>query len=45
MVRPNRVLPATMTQPLRPFRFPAFRKLAVYRRYGGRMLRSMLGSG
>lgn len=43
--RPNRALPATMTQPLRPFPFPAIRKLAIYRRYGGRMLRSMLGIG
>ena len=40
--RPNRSLPATMTQPLRSFPFPAFRKLALYRRYGGGMLRSML---
>ncbi len=43
--RSNRALPATMTRPLRPFPFPAFRKLAIYRRFGGSMLRSMLGSG
>ena len=43
--RSNRALPATMTQPLRPFPFPAFRKLAIYRRFGGGMLRNMLANG
>jgi glycine/D-amino acid oxidase-like deaminating enzyme len=43
--RHNRAIPATMTQPLRPFPIPALRKMRIYRRYGGRMLRTMLGMG
>lgn len=41
--RHNRAIPATMTQPLKPFPVPALRKWRIYRRYGGRMMRSMLG--
>tara|TARA_Y100001934_G_scaffold141301_1_gene170197 strand:- start:2123 stop:3472 length:1350 start_codon:yes stop_codon:yes gene_type:complete len=39
----NRNIPATMTQPLKPFPIPALRKFRIYRRYGGRMLRTLLG--
>ncbi|MBT5433163.1 MAG: FAD-binding oxidoreductase [Rhodospirillaceae bacterium] len=43
--RANRAIPATMTQPLRPFALPALRKFHVYKRYGLRMARNLLGIG
>jgi glycine/D-amino acid oxidase-like deaminating enzyme len=39
----NRTLPETMTRPLRRFPIPALRKERVYRRYGWRMVKSLLG--